>query len=103
MQKISSLFLAGFFAFNILAYADGGKGHHGGPPKDPNCLTIYNACQSAGFVVGEANIGKGLWVDCFGPIVKGGGKPNPKATIALPTVDPKVVAACQEHKAHEKH
>lgn len=41
----------------------------------PACLQICNACQNAGFIVGEANIGDGFWVDCIAPIMTGNPEP----------------------------
>jgi hypothetical protein len=57
------------------------------------CEQIKNACSSAGFVVKEAKIGKGLWHDCVDPIMQG--TTASKSVLPLPTVDPTVVAACK--------
>jgi len=52
------------------------------------------ACQQAGFVRGGAKTGAGLAVDCVRPIVQGTAQ-RPKASKALPQVDPQIVAACK--------
>jgi len=63
-----------------------------GQVKDP-CKQIKMLCEGAGFAPHEAKAGKGLFVDCVKPILHGGA-PNPKATLALPQVDPTLVSAC---------
>jgi hypothetical protein len=62
-------------------------------PKDANCAQIYQACQNAGFIVGEAKEGKGLWMDCVDPIMQG--IPPKKSVLPLPSVSPQVVASCK--------
>jgi N-acetylglucosamine-6-sulfatase len=61
---------------------------------DGPCEQITAACQRAGFVQGDARAGTGLIVDCVAPIIQGTGQP-PRATKALPQVDPQLVAACK--------
>lgn len=58
------------------------------------CEQIKQACETAGFVKGQAKEGTGLWVDCIDPIMKGTAQPA-KAKKALPTVDAGTVAACK--------
>jgi len=53
------------------------------------------ACRQAGFVQGGAKTGAGLQVDCVRPIMQGGTFQRPKASKALPQVDPQIVAACK--------
>ena len=72
-----------------VSFAQGGAGHP--------CEQVVKACESAGFVKGQAKAGTGLWKDCIDPIMQGGAQPA-KATKALPTVDPSVVAACKAKK-----
>ena len=57
------------------------------------CDQIKQACLSAGFIPKEAKEGKGLWMDCVNPIMQG--TTAKKSEIALPSVDPSVVAACK--------
>src|ERR1700756_560976 len=61
----------------------------GGP-----CAQITAVCQDAGFVQGDAKAGNGLQVDCIAPIMQGTAPPR-KSSIALPQVDPQLVAACK--------
>ena len=42
----------------------------------PACQSIIAECKSLGFIVGQAKEDNGLWKDCFGPVVKGGGTPT---------------------------
>ena len=64
------------------------------------CTQIEKACESAGFVKGQAKQGSGVYVDCVKPIVSG--QPQPKnATRPLPSVDPALVQACRA-KPHPK-
>lgn len=58
------------------------------------CEQIVAACQRAGFVQGDARSGNGLQLDCVAPIIQGTGQP-PRASKALPQVDPRLVAACK--------
>jgi hypothetical protein len=41
----------------------------------PACQQICSACVSAGFIVGEAKIGDGFWVDCVHPLMTGSAEP----------------------------
>ena len=66
----------------------GGKG--AGP-----CEQITQACESAGFVKGDAKEGNGLYHDCIDPIMKGTGQPA-NAKIVLPKVSSDTVAACKQ-------
>ena len=63
-------------------------------PAQGPCQQIMAACQQAGFVRGGAKTGAGLAVDCVRPIVQGTAQ-RPKASKALPQVDPQIVAACK--------
>ena len=58
------------------------------------CKAIKEACEAAGFVQGGAKDGKGLWVNCFQPIMQG--TTHPKTKLPLPTVDAQQVAACKK-------
>ena len=59
------------------------------------CEQITQACESAGFVKGDAKEGNGLWKDCIDPIMQGTTQP-PNAKIALPKVGSDAVAACKQ-------
>jgi hypothetical protein len=83
---LSSLFIAAAQADQAAAPSAGGKTP--GP-----CEQIKQACLSAGFIPNDAKQGKGLWMDCVNPIVQG--TTAKKSVIALPSVDPTVVAACK--------
>jgi len=69
------------------------------PPASPAqqgpCEQIMAACRQAGFVQGGAKTGAGLQVDCVRPVMQGGTFQRPKASKALPEVDPQIVAACK--------
>jgi len=66
-----------------------------------SCAQVEDACKSAGFIEHDVGQGKGLWEDCFNPVVEG--RPAPKtAKLALPHVDEKVVAACRAEKGKGK-
>lgn len=41
----------------------------------PACQQICSACVGAGFIVGEAKIGDGFWVDCVRPLMTGSAEP----------------------------
>ena len=58
------------------------------------CKSIKEACEKAGFVEGGYKEGKGLWVNCFQPILQG--KIHPDAKLSLPSVDSKQVEACKK-------
>jgi N-acetylglucosamine-6-sulfatase len=60
---------------------------------EKSCQQITRACKDAGFSAGANKDGKGIMADCVRPIMQGGAAPA-KASLPLPTVDPKVVAAC---------
>jgi hypothetical protein len=57
------------------------------------CEQIKSACQSAGFIQGDAKQGKGLWMDCVNPIMQG--KTAPHAVLAVPSVSPSLISACK--------
>lgn len=61
------------------------------------CEKITAACESAGFVQGEAAEGKGLWQDCVTPILQGQSRPS--FAKPLPILDPQVRAACLAAKS----
>jgi len=67
----------------------------------PACQQICSACEGAGFIVGEAKIGDGFWVDCVHPIMTGGAEPAKavKAGHPLPAAPSggwaSVAAQCQ--------
>lgn len=65
-----------------------------GRPHGP-CEQIVQACESAGFVKGDAKKGYGLYKDCADPIVRGTGQPA-NADKPLPEVPSGVVAACKQ-------
>lgn len=73
------------------------------PPANPvankgaeqPCKQIERACTAAGFVRGEAQEGKGLFMNCMNPILKG-------QSVAGVTVDPGVVAACKQRMANRR-
>ena len=61
------------------------------------CARITAACSQAGFVPNGAKRGLGIMLDCVRPIMTE--MPQRKqATKALPQIDPRVVAACNERK-----
>lgn len=60
----------------------------------PPCKQLESACKTAGFVQGGEGEGKGLWTQCFTPLMMG--HPAPKTSkLPLPKVDEKVLAACR--------
>jgi N-acetylglucosamine-6-sulfatase len=61
---------------------------------DGPCEQITTACQRAGFVQGDAKTGNGLIRDCVEPIIQGTSQP-PRASKALPQIDPQLVASCK--------
>lgn len=63
-------------------------------PAQGPCAQIIAACQAAGFVQGAAKAGKGLQVDCVEPIMQGKAAES-NSSQPLPTIDPKIVAACK--------
>ena len=64
-------------------------------PADHPCRKIEDACKAAGFVKGEAKVGKGLFIDCLDPIVAGKTVPNV-------TVDPSLGPACKAREAEAR-
>jgi N-acetylglucosamine-6-sulfatase len=60
-----------------------------------SCAQIRKACLDAGFVQGGVRAGNGLMGDCIVPIIQGSPQP-PRAAKPLPSVAPRVVAACKE-------
>jgi len=60
----------------------------------PSCEQIKTACESAGFVKGQAKEGNGLWRDCVDPIMRGTTQPK-KAGKPLPQVDATAVSDCK--------
>jgi hypothetical protein len=65
------------------------------------CDQIVNACKSAGFVVGDAREGYGLYDNCFFPIINQT-KPPAKTDKTLPTISPQVAAACKVRRQAEE-
>lgn len=63
--------------------------------KSRPCKTIVSACQGAGFYKGGHKQSKGLWRDCFNPILSGQSVPGV-------TVDPAEVQACQVRRSERK-
>lgn len=61
-----------------------------GPGKDQPCLKIQQACKKAGFVKGGAKEGKGLFVNCVQPILKGKSVPGV-------TMDAATIQACEDN------
>jgi len=60
------------------------------------CQEIKTACETAGFKKGDHKEKKGLYKDCFQPILSG-------QTVAGVTVGADVVSACKAKKvAHHK-
>lgn len=55
------------------------------------CQNLENACKAAGYVKGEAKVGKGLFKDCMKPIMAGQSVPN----VTVASAD---VSACQARK-----
>jgi hypothetical protein len=92
MKASIILCIAAIFALSTAAFAEpaqGGKDHAPGP-----CQQIEKACKDAGFILGDAKKGDGLWVDCIDPIIQGK-TTVPGATKPLPKVDASLVAACK--------
>jgi hypothetical protein len=65
------------------------------PTKEGPCGQITQACKSAGFIQGDYKSGKGLWLDCIDPIVRGVAQPS-TSKIPLPSVSPATVSACKQ-------
>jgi lysophospholipase L1-like esterase len=67
----------------------------GQPAQDRGaCAQITAACQLAGFKLGGVGTGTGLLADCVAPIMQGTVQP-PGASMPLPQIDPRLVAACK--------
>lgn len=60
--------------------------------KDHPCQRIQQACKAAGFIKGGAKEGKGLYVNCMEPILKG-------KTVEGVTVDAATLQSCQDNMA----
>jgi hypothetical protein len=58
------------------------------------CGAIRAACEQAGFVVGGARAGDGLFMHCIAPIMRQGAQPS-SASKPLPKVDMRLVADCK--------
>jgi hypothetical protein len=82
-----------FAVLAIVAASSAGLSSPAAAQRGP-CAQIAAACREAGFLQGAARAGNGLQVDCVQPIMQGSARPQP-ATRALPTIDPKLVAACK--------
>ena len=96
---IAAYFLSAISA-TVFAAGKGGQP----PPTEPNCLAVYNACSGAGYIVGDAKEGNGLWRDCVTPLMTGNPPPKPPpAGVTLPAKTPQLaqqIATC--HKNHPK-
>jgi len=63
--------------------------------KEGPCKEILQACQAAGYYKGGYKVGKGEYVNCMDPILKGG-------SVAGVSVTPDKVSACNANRAkHE--
>jgi predicted Ser/Thr protein kinase len=62
--------------------------------KSGPCEKIKQACADAGFVWRSVKKGNGLFSDCAIPLVQGTPQP-PDATLPLPQIAPRIVAACK--------
>ena len=67
---------------------------------DLNCKSVCQACQNAGYILGDVGIGKGLWVDCVNPIMQGTAEPAKaqKAGMSRPSVPASTISACHASK-----
>ena len=63
-------------------------------PNHP-CKAIKEACEAAGFKLGDHKDKKGLWKDCIEPIKNG-------QTVAGVTVPATEIEACKAKKAEKK-
>ena len=61
-------------------------------PRQRACAAIRAACEQAGFVLGGARTGDGLFVDCIAPIIR---QQPPRASRPLPKIDLQLVADCK--------
>lgn len=57
--------------------------------KTSACQTVRDACESAGFVLGQKRSKNGLWSDCFEPLVRG------EIPVRSPRVPSAVLAQCR--------
>lgn len=75
-------------------YAQAAKSSADEGLNSTSCKQLESACKTAGFVQGGEGEGKGLWTQCFTPLMMG--HPAPKTSkLPLPKVDEKVLAACR--------
>jgi hypothetical protein len=84
LQLIGAIFIA-TLATSSLTFA-----------KEGPCKMIRDACEKAGFIKGEAKIGKGLWADCIDPIMQG--TVAKKSVLPLPSVDAAAIAQCKQKR-----
>ena len=63
-------------------------------PRPRACAELRLACEGAGFVLGGARVGNGLFVDCVAPIMRSSPQPR-RATKPLPQIDQALVAECK--------
>jgi len=69
---------------------------HGKEMKDSPCRPLYDACEAAGFVKGDAApTGKDLWDDCKKPLIDG-------KTVAGVSVDQSDINKCKKFKESKK-
>lgn len=65
------------------------------PRKDRPCAELRAICEAAGFQLGAAPQGNGLWVHCMVPLLRA--RPQrPRSARPLPQADAKAVEACRE-------
>ncbi len=62
--------------------------------KNASCQTILNECKKLGFVAGGFKEGKGLWRNCFSPVVHGKSANLNGQDVAV-TVNANDVASCK--------
>jgi hypothetical protein len=73
------------------------------PPKEPNCLAVYNACTGGGYIQGDAKEGNGLWKDCIIPLMTGTTPPkSPPAGVTFPNASQLTQQIQTCHKNHPK-
>ncbi len=60
----------------------------------PSCGKIEAACKAAGFFVGGIKEKKGLFSDCYNPVVNG-------AKVAKVTVDAKDITTCLNYRVEK--
>lgn len=78
--------LVGLFSMSAAVFAAGP-----GP-----CKQIEMDCAKAGYVVGEAKEGKGMWWDCMCPLIAQGFPEPAKNVLQVPS-DAGLVPACRQH------